>query len=140
MLRQHHANRVFSIDRVKQEIAKGKDRLDRWAQLKAPATLFKKTDGEGTIEQFGKMVEWVQGEPQYRPEAKAEFAAVADGWLVACAKAEGLIVVTDELYDAEIKRRVKIPNVCRQFAVECVNTFAMLRELGIRFVERPVRQ
>ena len=89
MLRQHHANRVFSIDRVKQEIAKGKDRLDRWAKLKAPATLFKKTDSERTIEQFGKMVEWVQGEPQYRPEAKAEFATVADGWLVACAKPRG---------------------------------------------------
>lgn len=55
-------------------------------------------------------------------------------------KAEGLIIVTDELYDADIRKKVKIPNVCRQFAVECINTFAMLRELGIRFVERPVRQ
>lgn len=139
MVRQHLANRVFSIDRVKQEIAQAKDKLHKWAQLKAPGTLFKRTDGKATIEHFGAMVQWVQSEPQYRPEAKAEFATVADGWLIACAKAEGLIVVTDELYDAEIKKRVKIPNVCRQFGVECINTFEMLRQLGVQFVERPIK-
>jgi hypothetical protein len=136
IVRQHHENRVFSIDRVKQEIVKGKDKLAQWTDVKAPKTFFKKTDDKTIIEQFAGMMAWVQSEPQYKPEAKDEFATVADGWLIACAKVEGLIVVTGELYKPDIQKKVPIPNVCRQFAVECVNTFQMLRELHIQFVER----
>jgi hypothetical protein len=104
--------------------------------LKVPKTFFKKSDTSPIVERFGGLVAWVQGEPQYKPEAKAEFAEVADGWLVACAQAEGLILVTDEVYNRDIKKKVPIPNVCRQFQVEHINTFKMLRELKIRFVER----
>jgi hypothetical protein len=136
IVRKHHENRVFSIDRVKQEIARGKDKLDKWAKLKAPDTFFKKTDGKPIIDQFGKMIEWVQGESQYAPEAKAAFAQAADGWLIAYAKAGELIVVTHEVYSPEAKARVPIPNVSRQFAVEYVNTFEMLRELGVQFGQR----
>ncbi|MBU4273235.1 MAG: DUF4411 family protein [Planctomycetes bacterium] len=138
IVRHHHAHRVFSIDRVKDEIAKGKDKLTKWAKSRAPETLFKKTDSEAIIAQFGKMIEWVQNDPQFLPAAKKEFARIADGWLIACAKAEGLIVVTEESYEPMRMNKVKIPNACRQFAVQYVNTFEMLRELRVRFVERPV--
>jgi len=137
VVRQHRANRIFSIDRVKKEIAHGKDELTEWTRLEAPDTLFRKTDNAAVVGQFGRMVAWVQGESQYKPEAKAEFATVADGWLIACAKTEGLIVVSEEVYNRDVKKRVPIPNVCRQFDVEYVNTFDMLRELKIQFVERP---
>ncbi|MGA2062698.1 MAG: DUF4411 family protein [Thermoguttaceae bacterium] len=131
---QHQANRVFSIDRVKQEIAKIKDKLDKWTRFKAPKQFFKMTDNETIVKLFGKMIRWVQSESQYKPEAKAEFAEVADGWLIAYAKANGMIVVTHEEYAPDAKKKVPIPNVCRQFGVECVNTFEMLHELGIKFV------
>ncbi|MGW8257066.1 MAG: DUF4411 family protein [Thermoguttaceae bacterium] len=49
------------------------------------------------------------------------------------AKAESLLVATDELYDINIRKKVKIPNVCRQFGVEYINTFDMLRELAVKF-------
>lgn len=137
LVRQHGINRIFSIDRVKDEIAQGKDKLAKWTQHRVPNTFFKKTDGGATIEQFSKMVAWVYGESQYKPEAKAEFATVADGWLIACAKAEGLVVVTEEIYNHNIQKKVPIPNVCHQFRVESINTFEMLRDLKIRFVERP---
>lgn len=136
MIRQHRVDRVFSIDRVKREIDKSKDKLAEWAKAKAPKAFFKNTDNKEVIEQFARMVAWVQGETQYRQEAKDEFASVADGWLIAFAKAEGLIVVTDEVFNREIRKKVKIPNVCRHFKIECVNTFQMLRELGILFEEK----
>ena len=139
LIRQHHDKHVFSIDRVKREIAQGKDKLTKWTRWSVLKTFFKTTDNAAVIEQFGNIVAWVQGEPQYKPEAKAEFATVADGWLVACARAEGLIVVTEEVYNQNIQKRVPIPNVCRHFHVECVNTFQMLRELEIKFYERPPR-
>jgi hypothetical protein len=136
VVRQHRANRIFSIDRVKKEIDDGKDLLTEWMQQEAPDTLFKRTDIAAVVGQFGKMVAWVQGESQYKQEAKAEFATVADGWLIACAKTEGLIVVSEEMYNRDVKKKVPIPNVCRQFDVEYINTFDMLRELKIQFVER----
>jgi hypothetical protein len=139
VIRQHQDKRIFSIDRVKREIAVGKDKLTRWTRRSVLKKFFKNTDDSAIIEHFGKMVAWVQGESQYKPEAKAEFATVADGWLIACAKAEGLIVVTEEVYNPNTQKRVPIPNVCRQFQVEHINTFEMLRELGIRFVEPPQR-
>ncbi len=53
--------------------------------------------------------------------------------MAAYARVHNMTVVTLETFDANIKRRVKLPNVCRQFGVEYVNTFEMLRRIGIRF-------
>ena len=82
------------------------------------------------------MVKWVQGEQQFTGAAKAEFASVADGWVVAYAKANGLVVVTHEEYAPDAKKKVPIPNVCLEFDVDYCNTFEMLRELKVQFVLR----
>jgi len=76
---------------------------------------------------------WVQGRDQFRPEAKAEFARGADGWLIAYAGVHGLAVVTHEEFAPNVRRKVPIPNVCRQFNVPFVDTFSMLRTLEVRF-------
>jgi hypothetical protein len=76
---------------------------------------------------------WVQAQEQFSDAAKADFAAGADGWLVAYARSKGLIVVTHEVLDPSIRRKVPIPNVCEAFGVSYVDTFEMLRELGVRF-------
>ena len=47
--------------------------------------------------------------------AEAQFAGVADGWVAAYAKAHRLTLVTQEVYAAEAKSRVPLPNVCRAF-------------------------
>jgi len=77
---------------------------------------------------------WVQAQPKYVPEAKAEFARVSDGWLVAFALAKDYEVVTNEVHEPNKRNRVKIPSVCMAFNVHYANTFDMLRELGVRFI------
>ena len=57
---------------------------------------FKKTDDSRVIEWYGKIMEWVQNQTQFTDAAKDEFASGADGWLVAYAKNNGLVVVTHE--------------------------------------------
>lgn len=79
------------------------------------------------------MMTWVQSHDSFRQGAKEEFARVADGWLVAYAQVHGLIVVTHEVFDPNIKKKVPIPNVCRQFDVPWLDTFSMLRSLEVRF-------
>jgi len=137
IVRHHQADVVFCIDRIEEELKRGKDELTEWTRAESPKTFFRPTSDPAIVEQFGEIVSWVQSESQFREEAKAEFAAVADGWLIACAKAGGFVVVTHEAYNRDIRKKVQIPNVCRQFQVEYVNTFEMLRELGIRFIEHP---
>ena len=79
-------------------------------------------------------MEWANTSEQYSENAKDEFMAAnrADAWLIAHALANELIVVTEERHNADIQRRIHIPNVCAVFNVEWVDTFQMLRDLNIR--------
>jgi predicted nucleic acid-binding protein len=128
-----HANNslVLSIDRVKFELERGKDELEKWAKNDF-RECFVSTEDDEVIAAYRKIMVWSQGQAQFTPGAKAEFARVADGWLVAYALAKVCIVVTREQFNSEAKARIKIPNVCRAFGVQYVDTFEMMRELGVR--------
>ncbi len=70
----------------------------------------------------------------YLEEAKTVFAGVADGWVIAYAKASGRTVVSHETRaDPASRRRVKIPDVCDAFSIPYIGLFQMLRDLGIVF-------
>ena len=105
-----------------------------------PDTFFKKTQDQEVIDAFQEMVTWVNSVVQFTSAAKAEFASVADGWVVAFAKVNALIVVTHEEYVPAVQKRVPMPNVCLEFNVDCVNTFEMLEELKVRFILSTKRQ
>lgn len=64
-------------------------------------------------------------------QARRRFLDRADPWVIAHAIAEGGAVVTLEMRDPEISQQVKIPNVCDQLNVRSINTYQMLRELGV---------
>lgn len=131
---QHKQGVLGSIDRVRKEIDVGKDDLTQWAKKTAPKTFFASTTDPNVAAWFGKMVSWAQAEKQYLSEAKSEFATGNDAWLVAYAKQNGLVVVTQEIFDANIKNRVKIPNVCDQFDVKWIDTFDMLESLKTKLI------
>ena len=139
LARQHEKKRVFSIDRIKAELVGGRDPLSAWVKDGAPGTFFKGTADKKVSDAFADMVNWVQAEQQFTPEAKSLFASVADGWLIAYAKTNGLVVVTHEDYAPDAKKKVPIPNVCLEFNVEYCSTFAMLRDLKVQFILRKRR-
>lgn len=127
--------RILSIDYVKEELEKGKDQLAQWAKNDF-AHAFISTDEEDVQETYREIMTWVQGQGQFSDAAKADFARGADGWLVAYAKAKGSIVVTLETINPGIKWKVPIPNVCQAFGVQFVDTFEMLRRLGVQWKSR----
>lgn len=132
-LLQHAASgRVRSIDRVKQELERGKDELAKWIEDNFSDALGS-TDKTNVIQSFSEIMTWVQAQSQFSEAAKADFANGADGWLVAYAKAQGGVVVTQEVPALDARRKVPIPNVCRAFNVPFVDTFEMLRRLGVQF-------
>jgi len=131
---QHAANGMIeSIDRVLEpELNRGKDELAKWANDNF-SHAFCSTDEEDVIKCYREIMAWVQSQSQFNDAAKADFAKGADGWLVAYAEAKGRVVVTQEVLRPDIRIRVPIPNVCEPFHIRCIDTFAMLRELGVRF-------
>lgn len=122
---------VASIDRVKNELKRGKDELAEWADSRFSGAFFS-TDDAGIVGAYSQVMAWVQGQAQFLDAAKADFAGGADGWLVAAAIARGSVVVPHEIPAPEARRKVPIPNVCQAFDVRYVDTFKMLRELGVR--------
>lgn len=122
---------LLSIDRVRGEIADGDD-LARWV-ADVTESLFASAADADIVRVYGKMMRWVQSQARFMEAAKAEFARAADGWLAAYASVCGATVVTHETFRPDAKKRVPLPNVCREFDVPFVNTFDMLRKLEVRF-------
>jgi len=123
---------VRSIDKIKVEIDRGNDDLKIWVG-KNFRQWFESTNQQDVLNAYKTVITWAQSQSQFTADAKAEFARNADGWLIAYALAKGGVVVTDEQFNSEIKRRIKIPNACKGVNVRYMNTFGMLRDLGVRF-------
>lgn len=126
---QHQAGKVFSIQKVGDELAAGGDDLSDWA-AKRP-NLFLKPDA-AVVTSLQQVSAFVSG-GQYLPTAVSTFLQGADYYLVSHALAQGHTVVTHERVDNAIKR-IKIPNVCIGMGINCVNPFEMLRAEKARFV------
>lgn len=115
LIAHHGGGRLCSIDRVKDELDAQADALSQWAQQQLPAAFFVGTGDQTVVTWFGNIMAWVQAQAQYFPAAKAAVAAGVDGWLIACAKAQSLVVVTNEQPAPASKSQVKIPDVCNAF-------------------------
>ena len=124
-------HRLWSIDRVFEELRESNDPLSDWVK-DAPEGLFVSTREEAIYNRYAEIIAWVDSN-EFAEQAKAEFARGADGWLIAYALVHGGVIVTHEEYASSVKRKVPIPNVCKQFNVEYTDTFTMIRDLDIAF-------
>ena len=134
LIAQNESKRVFSIDKIENELRGQDDQITTWMNSQASESFFKKTQDQAVVRKYGELVKWVYAQPQFSAGARDEFARAADGWVVAFAAVNGMIVVTHEQYRPDAKSRVLIPNVCVEFEVKYVNTFEMLHALNERFI------
>jgi hypothetical protein len=125
------SGKIATIDHIEAEILRGNDPLAVW--IKNDFTFIMPTNNAAVAAEYSQMVNWVQSNAHYTDAAKAEFASVADGWLIAYAKLNNLVLVTHEQPDKKSKRRVLIPDVCEQFGVDYINTFDLLRALKAQY-------
>jgi len=133
LTRHTQAGAVLSIDRVKNEIDNGKDQLKEWAANDFHHS-FQNTNDPKVLAVYQQVIQWAMAQSQYTDAAKAEFARVdnADAWVVVYAMVKGYIVVTQEVSHPNSKRKIFIPDVCQAFGVQYIDTFEMMRRLGIR--------
>jgi hypothetical protein len=130
LIESNRAKKVFSIDKVADEIIAGSDELTDWMRNNA-GDMFIATDTRAAFE-FGKVSEWTM-EQNYEPTAIHTFFQVADFFLIAHVLTGGYVVVTHEVY-ANSTKRIKIPNVCIGLGLRFMTPYEMLRREQARFV------
>jgi Domain of unknown function (DUF4411) len=130
---QHAAGRVFSIEKVADELAAGADELSEWAAKRGNG--FFLAPDQNMLAALATVSAWVNAQ-QYRPAAVSAFLQDADYYLLAHALGHGHVVVTHEVPSDGV-RAVKIPNVCIGVKVKCMTPYEMLRKERARFVLGP---
>ena len=128
------AGYIRSIDRVKQELERGKDEVAGWAKGEF-AHAFASTNNKDVVDAWWDTIMWADAHPQFHDSVKAHFRQedTADPWLVAYARVNSCVIVTQEQPAPDAKNKIPLPSVCQEFNVPHIDTFQMLRELGVCF-------
>ena len=135
LLRECAGNQIFSIQNIYTELANGNDALADWADLNRH--FFLPVSDQTTQQNLGTIAAYVQAQQIAVPMsagAMVEFMRGADTWLVAKAMTTGATVVTHERLDLQCRRKFLIPNICRSFNVNYMDTFTLLQQLNASFV------
>ena len=131
-LAEKATGRIIIIEAVQKEILKGQDLLAEWYEKEKGNFLVLGIPDQEVIRAYQKIIRFINDNEQYKPSAKEEFASLPDSWLCAYGLAYGETIVTLEKYQAGIKNRIKIPNVCREFEIKYIDLLQFMRDLGIR--------
>lgn len=130
--RSHRDGKVFSIEKVRDELIGFGDDLADWARDQ-PDEFFVKPDQQ-VVTSLQEVSVWASAQT-YEQAAVTTFLQLADYYLVAQAHAQGCVVVTHEVVGHSTKK-IKIPDACVGMKVRCVTPYAMLRTERARFVLR----
>jgi|SRR5665213_4417679 len=129
LLVQSGQGKVFSVEKVGDELQAGSDDLTNWAAARGPG-FFLPPDPD-MLTSLSKVSAWVTREG-FDPAAASTFFQVADYYLVAFVLAHGHVVVTHEQPSPSL-RKVKIPTACIGLGIKCMSPFEMLRKEKARF-------
>lgn len=133
----HTAGRLFSIDKVKQELLNGDkdDPLYQWVQSDALKDFF--LGSAASAAKWKDLASWVMN-GDYMQAAKDKFlnANSADAWLIAVAAAEGdCIIVTNEISAPNSIKNIKLPDAAAALNVKTISLFQLLQGSAHRTFE-----
>lgn len=133
LLIERGSSKTVLIDRVKNELLEGNDDLSQWIKEHGDKFINKTINDIDVINSYRRIIQDVQNSKQYTESAKMEFAGVADSWICAHALAHEYTVVTMEKYSVGAKKRIIIPNICKDYDIRCISLLDYIREIGITF-------
>ncbi len=133
LIEQNSVGKVFSIQKVEDEIHAGEDELSEWA--KERGTSYFLSPDDVVAASFPEVSVWAAGQ-NYEPAAINTFLQIADYYLVCHAKAHGAVIVTHEVPAHSVKK-IKIPNICIGLGIKFMTPYEMLRLEKVRFVLGP---
>lgn len=130
LIQQNDADRIFSIEKVGDEVQAVADELSDWASARGEG-FFIKPDA-AVFPALAAVSLWVNSQG-YDMAAVSTFLQVADYYVVAQAFAGSHTVVTHEIPSGS-KKKIKIPDVCIGMGIKCMTPYEMLRREHARFV------
>lgn len=130
LVAQNGTGRVFSIEKVGDEVQAVADELSAWAAARGER-FFLKPDAKA-VPSLAAVSNWATSQ-KYAMSAISTFLQVADYYLVAHAHGGSHTVVTHEV-PAASPRKIKIPDACIGLGIKCMTPFEMLRRERARFV------
>ena len=127
--------RIFIPEEVKNEIVvadhpdKTEDDLSKWLK-RSSIPIHKPT--ENVIACWQKIL---RADPIHKLLVdNIKGRSLADSWLIAHAMDSKATVVTKENIESAMNSgRIKIPNVCQNMGVRCIDDFEFLKEIGVKF-------
>lgn len=130
LIKNNKLGKVFSIEKVGDEINAGDDELANWAK-EMGANFFLPPDDK-VAKQFALVSNWAANQ-KYDPSAVNAFLQIADYYLLCHALGHNYTVVTHETPSNSLKR-IKIPSACIGLKVKFMSPYEMLRHEQARFV------
>lgn len=123
------AERIFLPQHVREEIVRTEDDLAAW--VKGSDIPVQAVTGPITL----ALRQINEANPIHQTLSdNSKGRSLADPWVIATAMAMGACVVTkEELSKAVNDKKVKIPDVCRNMRVPCINDFQFLMEIDAKF-------
>lgn len=134
----------FLIDKVYNEIMNGKydfedDFIKQWVTtiVKQSNNIIIKTNTTDIMKNYASIMQYVKECDDYTNASFNQWASSnkADPFLIATAKVENAVIVTEESFVEIItpmKKEPHIPNVAENFEVRCINLVQFLKENNFR--------
>ena len=126
----HKGQKVFSIDKVRDELLVGDvdDELYGWAKDPDLSDFF--LSSSGCASHWGRLAAWANlPKNAFKEVAKAKFLDVdsADAWLIAfAAHNKDCVIVTNEVSSPFSKASIKLPDAAAHLGVTTINLFQLL--------------
>lgn len=125
---------VVSPRRVYQELTeneKHQDFVKHWVKVRHKQ--LSQVPNRDVSKLVGNIQEYAYSNHQFIQYECWKFSGGGDPWVIAHAKIDGGIVVTQESGLRPEAKKPLVPDICKAFEVDCVNTIGMFEKLNVTF-------
>lgn len=126
-------DKICSIDKVKEELYANSDELKEWMERKLGNTFFLPFENIVSVQKLPAIIQWATTNTFYNQRAKEKFLRMdrADIYLVAFASVNPneWTIVSMEKSAPNSPGEIKLPDVCIQYNVKCIQIEEMFREM-----------
>lgn len=123
-----HPN-VATVDEVISETSKKDDEIAQWINNHVPDQSVFNTKTYRHTSLRNHLFEIAKNLRKSSPGRMKKFEKGADSWLIAHAKINNDIIVTQEI--AEDKKNIKIQDICREINVDVINILEFIRDFDL---------
>lgn len=123
---------IRSIKKVRQELSKKSDFVSDFVK-ELPKSFF--IDEIKYLDSYRQVIK-KSANMDFHSNAKEKFADEhrADAWLLAVALSDKYVIVSNEkIPDKKEKKNIKIPRMCYELDIKCINIFDFIKEQKVEF-------